>query len=117
MLWNRIKQAILMRHRARTESPSPTSPLLQSGISIALATTLPTPENFFARTSSGYGSHIVSLATSDFAPMDSALANFRRGEARGRRESRAHSPLTPTKSSPIRKPSLPTDLLFLVSGL
>ena len=29
----------------------------------------------------GYGSHIVSLATSDFARMDSALANFRRGEA------------------------------------
>jgi hypothetical protein len=79
-----------MRHTARTESPSPTSPRLQSGISIALATTLPTPENFFARTSSGYGSHIVSLATSDFARMDSALANFRRGAARGRRESRAH---------------------------
>jgi len=29
----------------------------------------------------GYGSDIVSLATSDFARMDSALANFRRGEA------------------------------------
>ena len=36
---------------------------------------------------------------------------------RGRRESRGHSPLTPTKSSSIRKPSLPTDLLFLASGL
>src|ERR1700757_4979106 len=117
MLWNRIEQAILMRHTARTESPSPTSPLLQSGVSIALATTLPTPENFFARTSSGYGSYIVSLATSDFARMDSALANFRRGEARGRGQRRGPPPLTPTKSSPIRKPSLPADLLFLASGL
>jgi hypothetical protein len=60
----------------------------------------------------------VSLATSDFARMDSALANFRRGEAPWQeRESLGHSPLTPTKSSSIRKPSLPTDLLFLASGL
>lgn len=31
-------------------------------------------------------------------------------------ESRGHSPLTPTKSRPIRKPSLPNELLFLASG-